>query len=327
MLFTKNHLILMKLINMYKDIHLSHPRRLILRTQFKQRLLYPLISLLFYLPITGHASTDSNLSHLFVVDCKVSQAHGLHSYYLFTQQPVFNAHTDALEQTEFILRKISRIKERYKNTPIEKQHTFYIPVSFEPQSWVQDPQEDDFAAAARWVLHNYDHQCAKKLLQPFPSINKGGTYILSSKSQLVPAQPSNASPNNGTKLSGHPLWRIPVLVQDLSDSLSVKSNFWFETFLKKSWQPRQWETTNLLQLHESMLEALFEYDTQPQDGRLNQQEKQSHPEMNTGFIPVIPQPLKFNTCADYPVNDIMPTQPNPYTDKITIQYRQPNTIN
>jgi len=315
------------------DIHLSHPCRLILITQFKHRLFYPLLSLLLYLPSTGHASTDSNLSRLFVVDCKVSQAHGLHSYYLFTQQPVFNAHTDALEQTEFILRKISRIKERYKNIPIQRQHTFYIPVSFEPQSWVQDPQENDFAAAARWVLHNYDHQCAKKLLQPFPSINKEGPYILSSKSQLIPAQASNTNTNtntnanNGTKSPEHPLWRMPVLVQDLSDSLRVKSNFWFETFLKKSWQPKQWETIHVLRLHESMLEALFEYDIQLQEELQNQQENQPHPETNTGFTPVIPQPKKLSTCNEYPVNDAKPTQPNPYTDKITIQYRQAITVN
>lgn len=285
-------------------------------------LFYPFISLLLYLPLTGHASIESHLDTLFVVDCKVSKSHGLQSYYLFAQQPVFNAHTDALKETEFLLRKISRIKQRYKNTPLEKQHIFYIPVSFEPQSWVQDPQEDDFAAAARWVLHNYDYQCAKDLLRPFPFINKKGSYILSSNSPLIPAQPSNDS--DGSKSPEHPLWRSPVLVQDLSNSKPEKSTFWLETFLKKSWQPRQWETMNVLQLHESMLEALFNYDISLQEEPLNEQDKQPQEEVNVGFIPIIPKPLKLNACNDYPVNDITPARPNPYTEIITIQYRQIN---
>ena len=84
---------------------------------------------------------------------------------------------------------------------------------------------------------------------------------------------------------------------------------------------------NVLRLHESMLEALFDYDIQLQEETIIQQEKTAHADINIGFTPIISKPSKLNACNDYPVNDITPSQPNPYTEKITIQYRQISPVN
>ena len=198
------------------------------------------------------AIADSvNLKENFIVNCQTIKSYGLNSYYLFLHQPVFNEHTSALKQTEFLLRKLQKIKQLSSNTPIEQQQTIYIPVSFEPQSWVLQPDEADFEAAARWIMHNYDYQCAKDLLVSFPKLTDNGPYILSSTRILKVKKQKAYNP-----------WRNPVLVQNLSETEPAKFYYWLEIFFKKSWQPRPWLTESLIQLHENMLESLHQHELQ-----------------------------------------------------------------
>lgn len=292
----------------------------------------------------GFASApNADLSNIFIVDCKTNKNYGLHSYYLFLQQPVFQAHTNALKQTEYLLRKMNKIKLLYSNALSSKQQTVFIPVSFEPQSWVQQPQEADFGAAARWIMHNYDYQCAKTLLKPFPKLSDAGPYLLSSTQKLLPENLSAQRP-----------WRIPVLVQNLSESTPEKSLYWLEMFFKKSWQPRQWLSENLLRLHENMLESLFHYDTQSEESAANNSQIKDNltdaPQYNVDassfedkttpiFMPLddsVTEELAtdesnkekptrrtvdhIDPLKDYPVNDAKPSIPNPYNNLITIEF-------
>lgn len=210
-----------------------------------------LFSSLFILHQPIAVADTVNLKENFIVNCQATKNYGLNSYYLFLHQPVFNEHTTALKQTEFLLRKIQKIKQLSSNIPIEQQQTIYIPVSFEPQSWVLQPDEADFEAAARWIMHNYDYQCAKDLLESFPKLTDNGPYIFSSTRILKVKNQKAYNP-----------WRNPVLVQNLSETEPAKFYYWLEIFFKKSWQPRPWLTERLIQLHENMLESLHQHELQ-----------------------------------------------------------------
>ncbi len=273
--------------------------KLILKLMAVSRYLLTFTLLFFFpqAPILAQNVTDKppvDLSSIFIIDCNISGQYSLYSYFLFPRQPVFNAHTNALKQTEQLLRKIHKLKQRYTNTPTHKQHAFYIPVSFEPQSWVMQPTEDDFNAAARWVVRNFDYQCAKKLLTAFPRIKNDGPYLLSSTKKLRQKSP----------------WRPPVLTQDFSKTGLNDSLFWIETFFKKSWQPQHWGATDLLSLRESMLEILF--------NRHRQNMK------NSVQIPVsLPiKSLQTELETNDPVNKTPPIEYNPYLDRITIQLKR-----
>ena len=272
---------------------------------------------------TANAANNRDLNSLFVVDCHAEKKFGLYSYYLFYQQPVYNAHETALKQTEFLLRKVAKIKKLYAETPASTQHGFYIPVSFKPQSWVLQPTDNDFPAAARWVLHNYDYQCAQKLLKPFPSTHDKGPYFLSSLEKL-PVNPIPGIP-----------WRTPVLIQDLSDSDNNKSIYWMTTFFKKSWQPRQWHMSDITLLQENMLEELSTHDIQEaeqkstplQNGLPPVSSSQSETRLTEGIATQIDpdsiNPLaseKFDFNQQYPVNKTPTTRPNPYAKKVTIKF-------
>lgn len=206
------------------------------------------VSALFYFSQTPSiaSETSSNLNNIFIVECKTNFDYGLHSYYLFLHQPVFQAQSKALKQTEVLLRQINNNKQQNPNTPISSQQSLYIPVSFEPQSWVTHPKEDDFEAAARWIMQNYDYQCAKMLLEPFPQLTDKGPYILSSIQKLLPPNLTTATP-----------WRNPVLTQNLSNIEPVQSLHWLDMFFKESSQPRQWAEMDLLHIRKDMLESLF----------------------------------------------------------------------
>lgn len=239
-----------------------------------------------------------DLSSVFIIDCKTKGEYGLYSYFLFPRQPVFNAHTRAIEQTEQLLRKIHKLKQRYVNTAANKQHTFYIPVSFEPQSWVIQPAEDDYNAAARWVVRNFDHRCAKELLAIFPRINNAGPYILSSTRKLRQKSP----------------WRMPVLTQDFSNIELSESNYWVDTFFKKSWQARSWGNRDLLGLRDNMQALLFSY---------NQRQQNNTPISDSQKVAALSEkPVKIEPGASYPVNKSTRTEINPYFDKITIQLKR-----
>ncbi len=259
--------------------------------------------LLFTHSTPGYTSNPPDLSTIFIVDCHAEKDYSLNTYYLFNQQPVFDAHTAALKQTEFLLQKISKIKTLYATTPLKQQHSFYIPVSFKPQSWVLQPTKDDFPAAARWILHNYDYQCAKKLLKPFSTINAGGPYFLSSLEKLK----ANPEPNVP--------WRSAVLIQNLSDIEYKKSLFWLSTFFKKSWQPRLWNLDDISLLQEGILEELKNNDNLPNSDAMGSVSLSTPKALST------PASGKFS-IAQYPVNELQPQKPNPYSSKITIQYRQ-----
>lgn len=286
----------------------------------KKQHLYPIIlTVLFLLQATvGYAATASNISSPFIINCKAEQNYGLHSYYLFNKQPVFNAHTAALKQIEFLLRKISKVKKLYANGTTNQQHGIYIPVSFKPQSWILQASEKDFSAAARWVVHNYDYQCAKKLLKAFPSASNKGPYFLSSLEQLQ----IKSDPNSP--------WRSPILIQDLSDIDTSKSVFWITAFVKKSWQPRQWQLSDLPALRDRLLDKLKSNDS-VLNGQTNTASlvSQNDPPLAENTPSKIPPnsatpllPKKFNHSMEYPITEFLPTQPNPYSDKITIRYRQ-----
>jgi len=198
--------------------------------------------LFFFTQATVAANEPSeNLNRVFIVDCKATGQYGLYSYLLFSRQPVFDAHTQALKQMERLLRDVNQLKQHYPHTPTNNQQTVYIPVSFEPQTWITQPTENDYDAAARWVMHNFDFQCSKKLLAHFPKIKGDGPYILSSAQKIQQTSP----------------WRMPVLVQDFSTAKLGESLFWFDTFFKKSAQPQPWETMDLLRLQENMLSLLL----------------------------------------------------------------------
>ena len=301
--------------------------------------LFAISGLLFLCQLPSFASNpDANSGNILIVDCKTELDYGLNSYYLFLHHPVFQAHSNALEQTEFLLRKISKIKQLYPNTPLDKQHTIYIPVSFEPQSWVSQPKEGDFNAAARWILQNYDFQCAKTLLKPFPQLTDSGPYILSSSNKIQPRKLLPKIPSVAT--SAH----NPVLVQNLSTIKPAKSIDWLEMFFKKSWQPRQWEAENLIGLHDNMLESLFHYDVQLSEAIEPQNKESSNNE--PGYSPLISAedvpssfvalenpaeasventPLQegiveIDPSQNYPVNDLKASPPNPYEDKIIILF-------
>ena len=223
--------------------------------------------------INPSLSQAADLSNLFIIDCKTKKDFGLHSYYLFNQQPVFDAHTSALNQTEFLLRKISKAQKLYSTIPEKIQHSFYIPVSFKPQSWVTNPSEDDFSAAARWIMHNYDFQCAKKLLTNYIAKVESGPYILSGLSKL---STNNAIP-----------WRSPVLIQNFSNIEANKSLYWLTTFFKKSWQPRVWRVTDQHQLKENMTEDLLRHDARDSDKTTALTTPQIIPMINGEDSPVI----------------------------------------
>jgi len=247
----------------------------------------------------GEYTPAKDLSSVFITDCKTKGKYGLYSYFLFPRQPVFNAHTRAIEQTEQLLRKIHKLKQLYINTAANKQHTFYIPVSFEPQSWVKQPAEDDYNAAARWVVRNFDYRCAKTLLSIFPRINNAGPYILSSTRKLRQKSP----------------WRMPVLTQDFSNIELSEANYWVDTFFKKSWQARSWGNRDLLNLRENMQALLFNY---------NQQQQNNAPLSNSQKITALSaKPVKIEPGISYPVNKTTTrTEINPYLDKITIQLKR-----
>lgn len=273
--------------------------QLILKLITLSRYLLPFTLLFFFSqpPILAQNVTNEppvDLSNIFIVDCNISGQYSLYSYFLFLRQPVFNDHTKALKQAERLLRKIHKLKQRYTNTPTNKQHTFYIPVSFEPQSWVTQPTEDDFNAAARWIIRNFDYQCSRKLLAAFPKIKSDGPYLLSSTKKLRQKSP----------------WRLPVLSQDFSEAELSDSLFWIETFFKRSWQPQHWGTLDLLSLRESMLEILFNRHQQKMKNKV--QIPESLP------IKSIQQELETN----YPVNKTPYIENNPYLDKITIQLKR-----
>ena len=261
----------------------------------------------------AQVQVPSDISSVYITDCQTGNDFGLNSYYLFNQQPVFNAHSNALQQIEFLLRKISKIKHRSKNSPSRLQHALFIPVSFEPQSWVQQPAEGDFAAAARWVMHNYDYQCAKKLLQNYPDIVNAGPYIVSSQKEITSTQFS-------------PL-RIPTLIQDISYVSTPNSRFWLNLFFRKSWQPRQWQSTNLLNLQTNLIEELYNQEVsqieEHQRAQIEQQNKaatdKAEPSDATP-LELIPHP--FSPCMDYPVNDSLDKPENVYLKKIRIYYQQ-----
>ncbi len=246
------------------------------------------------------ANTATNdLSTVFITDCKTKGEYGLYSYFLFPRQPVFNAHTRAIEQTEQLLRKIHKLKQRYLDTAANKQHTFYIPVSFEPQSWVMQPAEDDYNAAARWVVRNFDHQCAKELLAAFPRINNTGPYILSSSRKLRQKSP----------------WRMPVLAQDFSNIGLSESTYWIDAFFKKSRQARSWGNMGLLDLRKNMQVLLF--------NRYNQQIQNNVPDPDNQKVTALAlKPVQIEPEASYPVNKGTRVENNPYLDKITIQLKR-----
>lgn len=223
--------------------------------------LFAITALFLFCQTSGFASnTDNNSNRIFIVDCETNEDYSLHSYYLYLHQPVFKAHSTALQHTEILLRQISKIKRLNANTPLAKQQTIYIPVSFEPQSWVVDPEEDDFEAASRWIMQNYDYQCAKALLEPFPQLTDNGPYILSSTKKIQPQKLLPKSAN--TTMPLHNPLRAPVLTQNLSNIEPGKYLYWVKTFFKKSWQQQQWKTVSLFNLHENMLENLFIHETQ-----------------------------------------------------------------
>lgn len=317
-----------------------------------------LFSSLFILHQPRAVADSVNLKENFIVNCQTTKNYGLNSYYLFLHQPVFNEHTTALKQTEFLLRKLKKIKQLSSNIPIEQQQTIYIPVSFEPQSWVQQPDETDFEAAARWIMHNYDYQCAKDLLESFPKLTDNGPYILSSTRILKVKKQKAYNP-----------WRNPVLVQNLSETEPAKFYYWLEIFFKKSWQPRPWPTERLIQLHENMLESLHQHELQlkeniahennkllenPQDNiplkptppeqeeasvtlftsfenndkavTENQTEAENQPASEKVPKPMQPQKPDLgqveanNPLLDNPEIQTTPQPLNPYKEKITIQY-------
>ena len=240
---------------------------------------------------------NSDLTELFISDCNITGNYSFYSYLLFSQQPVLNHHTRALAQVEYLLRKIHKLKQRYTKNKIapQQQHGFYIPVSFLPQSWVMQPTEDDYHPAARWILHNYDYQCSQKLLAEFPRLKHRGPYLLSSYRKLRQKTP----------------WRLPVLTQDLSTTTLNESVFWLDGFFKKSWQPRHWGTTDILQLYEQMLTLLFQ--------KHSQQKAASNPAaMSMHVAPVTPIDAKTH----YPVNNHLTTVINPYREKLTIQLKR-----
>ncbi len=244
-----------------------------------------------------------DLSQVFITDCKAKGEYGLYSYYIFPRPPVFNAHTRAIEQTEQLLRKIHKLKQHYLTTPASKQHTFYIPVSFEPQSWVIQPTEDDYNAAARWLVHNFDHQCAKKLLAAFPQINNAGPYILSSTRKLGQASP----------------WRMPVLTQDFSNITLDESTYWLDVFFKKSQQPQSWGNMDLLNLRKNIQTRLFrQYSQKKQKSSL------AHNNQNALLLPADSTQIEPETTV--PVSESPHMEANPYFDKITIQLKRDKQV-
>ncbi len=244
------------------------------------------------------ANTPPDLSSIFITDCEANGKYGLYSYFLFPRQPVFNAHARAIKQTEQLLRKIHKLKQRYASTAPRKQHAFYIPVSFEPQSWVTQPTEDDYNAAARWVVRNFDHQCAKELLATFPRINNTGPYILSSTRKLRQKSP----------------WRMPVLTQDFSGTKPDESQFWISTFFKKTWQPQSWGNVALLGLRDNIQAVLF--------NRYHQKVQNNVTAHDQNAASLSLKPVQIEPENTYPVNKHAQIEANPYFDKITIQLQK-----
>ena len=257
----------------------------------------------FIQPQLAANTATGDLSTVFITDCKTKGEYGLYSYFIFPRPPVFNAHTRAIEQTEQLLRKIHKLKQHYLNTPASKQHTFYIPVSFEPQSWVIQPAEDDYNAAARWLVHNFDHQCAKKLLTVFPQINNTGPYILSSTRKLGQASP----------------WRMPVLTQDFSNITLDESTYWLDVFFKKSQLSKSWGNMDLLNLRKNIQAHLFR-----QYSEKKQKRSLAHNNQNTLLQPTAATQIEAETTA--PASESPYIEANPYFDKITIQLKRDKQV-
>ena len=289
--------------------------------------LFVFIPIMLSLPQLAYCSNSNNLSTVFLVDCKSIDNYGLHSYYLFARQPVFDAHTAALKQTEFLLRKISKAKKLTTKSPKTEQHNFYIPVSFQPQSWVQHPGDNDFSAAARWLLHNYDYQCASKILNQFPNTSDSGPYLLSSLKNIQLIQPGSLTSPQINPNRRIP-WRTSVLIQNISNTDSAKSISWLDMFFKKSWQPRKWQTMDILNLHESLAERLWQNDKQLKEDAMLQQSEQNNIEsispITTPLQALPAQPKPFHPEDQFPVRVFPAAAPNPYLEMITIQFRLKN---
>lgn len=277
------------------------------------------VSLLFvFFPGSGFASEQSESADIFIVDCKTTQHYGLNSYFLLLHPPVFQAHTQALKLTEFLLQKIHTTKLLSPNAPLAQRQVIYIPVSFEPQSWVQHPQKEDFDAAARWVMQNYDYQCAKALMKPFPQLVANGPYILSSSQKLFP--------ENLNMLTSA---LNPVLAQDLSNTETLQAFSWLELFFEKSWQPRQWQSMDLPGLQQVMLKGLFDPESQnmvgPKTTLAAEQFPETKSEQNTTskFVDsdhTSQARVQIKPSENFPVNQSTTPVHNPYSDKITIQF-------
>lgn len=247
---------------------------------------------------------------MFIVDCKENKQFGLNSYLLYRKQPVFDAHTIALKQVEQLLVKLDRLKLHYKNIPTVQQHSFFIPVAFEPQSWIQQPKKGDFESAARWVIHNYDYQCAKQLLNQFQNTGNSGPYIVSRYSNHLPK-------TNNQQRHRTLQWSAPVLIQNLSDVSLESSGYWLTEFLKKSWQPKLWDKNHLNSLSSSMQESLFlQYIQQNEQKHNLMQEKESQPALWEVAKDI---PSKFSANLEYPVTPRVSKPTNPYLKKIAIQ--------
>ena len=285
-----------------------------------------LLTLLLGEPLTVKAANNPDLSSVFIVNCQSKHHYGLHSYYLYPYQPVFNEHSNALKYMQVLLRKISRIKTFYQGKPDSKQHSFFIPVSFQPQSWVISPSENDFDAAARWATHNYDYACARKILATFTSTNteknKGPIILSSSVNILATTTPSELEePIANQKKPAH----IPVLVQNLSNSIPSKATKWLDTFVKSSWRIRHSGLKSLNLIRERLLERLHRHDQTLKED-LKRQQRQNQPlepgPISHEILSLDPIPAQFSYEQQFPVNAYPRPEENPYKAKITIQIQQ-----
>jgi len=294
-----------------------------LKTTLQAYLPIFLLTLLLGEPLTVKAANNPDLSSVFIVNCQSKHHYGLHSYYLYPYQPVFNEHANALKYMQVLLRKISRIKSLYQGQPDSKQHSFFIPVSFKPQSWVTSPSENDFEAAARWVTHNYDYACARKMLTAFTATNtenKGPIILSSSMNILAATTPSELAeePIADQKEPTH----IPVLVQNLSNSVPSKAIKWLDIFVKSSWRIRHSGMKSLDLIRERLLERLHQHD-QILKEELERQNQQQEPEaISEEILPLESLPMQFSYEQQFPVNAYPRPEENPYKTKITIQIQQ-----